>query len=81
MLTKGLVLLGSALPAFALSLEQRQSKSLNECPGYTASNIKNDGSTVTADLSLAGTACNVYGNDLANLKLLVEYQTGMSCSA
>jgi alpha-glucosidase len=78
MLTKGLVLLGSALPAFANSLETRQSKFLNECPGYTASNVKNDGSTVTADLSLAGTACNVYGNDLTNLKLLVEYQTGMS---
>jgi alpha-glucosidase len=81
MLSKGLVLLGSTLPAFARSLEQRQSNSLNECPGYTASNVNNNGSTVTADLSLAGTACNVYGNDLANLKLLVEYQTGMLCSA
>ena len=76
MFTKGLVLLGSALPAFASSLEKRQTSSLNDCPGYTASNVQNDGSTVTADLTLAGTACNVYGDDLANLKLLVEYQTG-----
>jgi alpha-glucosidase len=76
MLTKGLVLLGSAIPALAHSLESRQSRSLDGCPGYTASNVQSVGSTVTADLSLAGTACNVYGNDLTNLKLFVEYQTG-----
>lgn len=76
MLTKGLVLLGSALPALASSLEKRQGASLDTCPGYTASNVKNDGSTVTADLTLAGTACNAYGKDLKDLKLLVEYQTG-----
>jgi alpha-glucosidase len=77
MLTKGLVLLGSAIPALASSLESRQSKSLDACPGYTASNVKDNGATVTADLKLAGTACNVYGKDLTDLKLLVEYQTGM----
>jgi alpha-glucosidase len=78
MFTKGLVLFGSALPALATSLDARQSKSLDSCPGYTASNVKHDGSTVTADLKLAGTACNVYGKDLTDLKLLVEYQTGRS---
>lgn len=76
MFTKGLVLLGSALPALATSLENRQSSTLDNCPGYAASNVRNDGSTVTADLTLAGTACNAYGKDLTNLKLLVEYQTG-----
>ena len=78
MFTKGLFLLGSALAALATSLEGRQSASLNSCPGYTASNVRNDGSTVTADLALAGSACNAYGRDLTNLKLLVEYQTGTS---
>jgi alpha-glucosidase len=77
MFTKGLALLGTALPALTNSLDSRQSELLDTCPGYTASNVKNDGSTVTADLTLAGTACNAYGKDLSDLKLLVEYQTGM----
>ena len=80
MFAKSLVLLGSAGPAIAGSLEPRQSDPLNACPGYTASNVQNAGSTVTADLTLSGDACNAYGNDLTNLKLLVEYQTGMSSS-
>jgi alpha-glucosidase len=80
MFTKGLVLLGSAVPALASSLEPRQSDPLDACPGYTASNVQTAGSTVTADLTLAGDACNAYGNDLTNLRLLVEYQTGMSSS-
>ncbi|KAH5411779.1 alpha/beta-glucosidase agdC [Parastagonospora nodorum] len=75
MLSKGLVLFGSALAASAHSLEARQSKSLDACPGYAASNVKDDGATVTADLKLAGAACDVYGKDLVDLKLLVEYQT------
>lgn len=76
MVGKGLVLLGSALPALATSLVKRQSSSLESCPGYTASNVQSDGGRVTADLALAGTACNVYGDDLTELKLEVEYQTG-----
>jgi hypothetical protein len=76
MFTKGLAFLSYALPALASSLESRQAASLASCPGYSASNLKDDGSTVTADLTLAGTACNAYGEDITNLKLLVEYQTG-----
>jgi uncharacterized membrane protein len=34
---------------------------------------------LTADLSLAGIACNVYGNDVQDLKLLVNYDSG-NCS-
>jgi alpha-glucosidase len=76
MISKGLILLGSVIPAFAGSLAERQASSLDSCPGYTASNVQDSGSRVTADLSLAGTACNVYGDDLTDLKLEVEYQTG-----
>lgn len=76
MITKGLFALGAAVPAFASSLVQRQSSSLEACPGYTASNLQDNGSKVSADLKLAGTACNVYGDDLTDLKLEVEYQTG-----
>jgi alpha-glucosidase len=48
------------------------------CPGYKASNIRNDGSIMTADLTLDGHGCDLYDEDLTNLKLLVEYQTGKS---
>ncbi|KAL9118812.1 MAG: hypothetical protein Q9187_004633 [Circinaria calcarea] len=47
----------------------------DNCPGYLASNVVTTGSTLTADLRLAGPACNVFGTDLTDLKLLVEYQT------
>ncbi|KAH7082944.1 glycosyl hydrolases family 31-domain-containing protein [Paraphoma chrysanthemicola] len=47
----------------------------NACPGYTASNVVKGNSGLTADLTLAGTACNVYSDDLKDLKLVVEYQT------
>ncbi|KAF9265982.1 alpha-glucosidase [Marasmius fiardii PR-910] len=49
---------------------------LDSCPGYNAVNVttSNDGRTITADLVLAGTACNVFGEDLQRLRLQVEYQ-------
>ena len=48
-----------------------------ECPGYIASNIQSTASSVTADLRLAGPACNIYGSDLKDLRFKAEYQTGM----
>lgn len=48
----------------------------SDCPGYSASNVQVSDTGLTADLSLAGTACNIYGTDLVNLTLTVEYQTG-----
>jgi alpha-glucosidase len=51
-------------------------QNLESCPGYRASNVVSTGSTLTADLTLNGPACNVYGTDLTDLKLVVEYQTG-----
>ncbi|KAI1137277.1 glycoside hydrolase family 31 protein [Hypoxylon sp. FL0543] len=44
------------------------------CPGYKASNVKESSSRFTADLTLAGNACNVYGTDIEALSLVVEYQ-------
>ena len=49
---------------------------ISSCPGYEASNVVHSGATITANLNLAGSACDVYGKDLDNLRLLVEYQTG-----
>ena len=49
---------------------------ISSCPGYTASNVQTTSSGLTADLALAGKACNVYGTDLEDLTLTVEYQAG-----
>ncbi|OOF95272.1 glycoside hydrolase family 31 protein [Aspergillus carbonarius ITEM 5010] len=49
--------------------------SSRECPGYKASNIQTNATSLTADLTLAGAPCNTYGTDLKDLRLLVEYQT------
>ena len=45
------------------------------CPGYKASNVQTSATGMTADLTLAGPACSVYGEDLKDLTLTVEYQT------
>ena len=50
-------------------------KDLSACPGYIAKNQHETRSGFYADLSLAGEACNVFGTDLPDLKLEVEYQT------
>jgi alpha-glucosidase len=44
------------------------------CPGYTASGLTKTRYGFTASLDIAGPACNVYGNDIANLTLVVQYQ-------
>ncbi|KAK5676480.1 hypothetical protein LTS10_010781 [Elasticomyces elasticus] len=49
--------------------------SLDSCPGYSATNVQQTSNSLTADLSLAGEACNAFGEDISDLKLLVEYQT------
>ncbi|KAF2126870.1 glycoside hydrolase family 31 protein [Dothidotthia symphoricarpi CBS 119687] len=50
-------------------------ESLDGCPGYNASNVQRSDSRLTADLTLAGTACNIHGQDLKDLKFLVEWQS------
>ncbi|CAG9982075.1 unnamed protein product [Clonostachys byssicola] len=47
---------------------------LAKCPGYTASNVQTTDYGLTADLSLAGEACNAYGDDLKDLILEVTYE-------
>lgn len=50
---------------------------LDSCPGYEASNVQHSETGLTADLTLSGTGCNVYGHDLQDLSLIVEYQSSM----
>lgn len=72
---KGLVAMGCLIAsASAAALATRDATT---CPGYKASNVKTTaGGIISADLTLAGAACNVYGTDLDNLVLQVEYETG-----
>jgi hypothetical protein len=51
---------------------------INDCPGYSASNIVNTDTGLTAKLTLAGPACNAYGTDVQNLRLAVNYDSGTS---
>ena len=53
-------------------------RTVYDCPGYTASNIRKSDVGITADLKLAGVACDIYGNDLGKLKFEASYQTGKS---
>lgn len=50
----------------------------DKCPGYKASNVKTSAHGLTADLKLAGAACNAFSTDLENLKLIVSYDTSKS---
>ncbi|KAI0081490.1 alpha-glucosidase [Panus rudis PR-1116 ss-1] len=48
---------------------------LDACPGYKATHVITLGPKLTANLELAGQACNVFGPDVAKLKLEVTYET------
>lgn len=72
----GLALLRSVSGA---AVARRQAAgNINDCPGYSASDIVNTDTGLTAKLTLAGTACNVYGTDIQNLRLAVNYDSGTS---
>jgi alpha-glucosidase len=45
------------------------------CSGYKASNVVETTNSLTADLTLLGAGSNVYGNDIGDLVLSVEYQS------
>ncbi|KAK5084792.1 hypothetical protein LTR05_005871 [Lithohypha guttulata] len=44
------------------------------CPGYILSRLDTSPSSLTAHLTLAGEPCNLYGDDIHDLDLTVEYQ-------
>lgn len=55
--------------------DQNASDAQSICPGYNASNVARNELGLTATLTLAGAACNVYGNDVDLLNLTVEFQS------
>lgn len=65
-------------PSHVSALQARDADP-NTCPGYAASNVVKTDSSLTADLTLIGEACNAYSDDIKDLKLIVEYQTS-KCS-
>ena len=68
--------LGALLVLWTSALRWATAQNVSDCPGYSASNVQTFDGGLTADLTLAGEACNVYGKDLRDLKFKVEYQTG-----
>jgi alpha-glucosidase len=56
----------------------RRQASRDSCPGYLALGVVQTATGLTADLKLAGVACNIYGNDIQDLKLTVNYDSGKS---
>jgi alpha-glucosidase len=79
LLLSWLIVAVAAVSGTALAPRATSGDPLAKCPGYKASNVRTGHSTLTADLRLAGPACNVYGDDLKNLRLEVTYETG-TCS-
>ena len=69
------LLAGLSLAAQTLQPSSTE-RPLGECPGYKASNVKTSATGLTADLKLAGAACNTYGTDLEKLRLEVTYENG-----
>lgn len=76
MLTKPFLLALGAWAAGALAAPAPAASSLEQCPGYKATNVRQTRHSLTADLKLAGKPCNTYGKDLDNLVLKVSYDTG-----
>lgn len=72
------LLLVVAASANQLVSRANQDDPLSSCPGYKASKVKSNHNGFTADLTLAGKACNVYGSDLTDLTIEVVYETGRS---
>ena len=68
----------SVASAFSESIFPRAADTLASCPGYKASNVKTSSTGLTATLTLAGPACNIYGTDLTSLTLTVTYEECMS---
>jgi alpha-glucosidase len=64
--------------ALALMARALGQLSLTDCPGYRVINVEERPRGLTADLTLAGTPCNVYGVDIENLKLEADYDTSKS---
>ncbi|KAJ0418992.1 glycosyl hydrolases family 31-domain-containing protein [Aspergillus carlsbadensis] len=62
-------------PLLALADSSLVQQPLTNCPGYTATNVREQSNGLIADLTLAGSPCDTYGSDIGNLKLKVDFET------
>ncbi|KEY68038.1 hypothetical protein S7711_06950 [Stachybotrys chartarum IBT 7711] len=58
-----------------LEVDIDSSPDFAKCRGYSVSSLTQGKWSLEADLDIIGDGCEVYGPDVAKLKLLVEYQT------
>ncbi|EPQ61327.1 hypothetical protein GLOTRDRAFT_119185 [Gloeophyllum trabeum ATCC 11539] len=63
------------LPETFVVDDSAYSLNVSSCPGYTLSGLKETQTGLTANLVLAGPACNAFGHDIANLTIDVIYET------
>ncbi|KAF2677493.1 glycoside hydrolase family 31 protein [Lentithecium fluviatile CBS 122367] len=64
----------NALPSLTPTILDNSAPDAQDCPGYIASNVVENGHGLTADLTIAGANCQAFGNDIADLVLEVNYQ-------
>lgn len=64
----------NAAPSLTPTILDSSAPDSQACPGYKASNMVNTTQGFTADLNIAGSNCQAYGNDIADLTLEVSYQ-------
>lgn len=64
----------NALPSLTPTIYDESAPDAQDCPGYKASNVAENRSGFTADLTIAGAKCQAFGNDIADLILEVNYQ-------
>lgn len=74
LLVRHILLALSAIFTFAYALNV--DTEFGSCLGYNVTKVTETVHGLQADLSINGDGCQVYGPDVANLTLLVEYQTG-----
>lgn len=51
------------------------SSNVSGCPGYVLGSLKQRSTGLTAQLSLAGPACNAFGRDISKLTVQVTYES------
>uniref|UniRef100_A0A8H7NLK5 Probable alpha/beta-glucosidase agdC n=1 Tax=Bionectria ochroleuca TaxID=29856 RepID=A0A8H7NLK5_BIOOC len=73
LLIRHILLALSAIFSFAYALNV--DTEFESCLGYNVTKVTETAHGLQADLSINGAGCQVYGPDVANLTLLVEYQT------
>lgn len=64
----------AAAPSLTPTIYDPEAPDPQQCPGYRASNVVESDHGLTADLTITGPNCQAFGNDVADLKLEVQYQ-------